>query len=438
MRAALLFLLTAGILAEPALAVEQMNKVSYLRGPYNGAFFHRHNDSFRISAALHFYHGIQHDVLVLSPLENHAEVDRRYNRVFVDFLTERKAGTEPTMDLYAPVTARKAWKIFRAIDWTHMHHEQTYDILSDRDIAWNEKKPWTDRAVAWYLEKNPVARSPAPLEVTMRRAAVMMKPYFTYYRNYYPRSATFAYVAHWWHPVIYDAQLIAGNDGQEETLAAVNRLMREKVLIDRPQRMHLSREIMPRYSRLSPESANIFDNLHMLHGIIYDILAYEGWSDEEKQAELYRVVDAMSYQPGDEAYARQFPIPHPAPDPRTYPESMRTADGEMSRIMRQMMQEMLPGMMVQPMTGETEERFWEQFRYKMTPGMQEGEHPGSLHEALMKVAPGMKMSEAGMAPGKVDQMMVDMMLDGWKQKAPPEVAPWPMDIEPSLGKEVSR
>jgi hypothetical protein len=31
--------------------------------------------------------------------------------------------------------------------------------------------------------------------------------------------------------------------------------------------MVLSREIMPRYSRMSPESANIFDNLHMLHGI---------------------------------------------------------------------------------------------------------------------------------------------------------------------------
>ncbi len=54
---------------------------------------------------------------------------------------------------------------------------------------------------------------------------------------------------------------------------------------------------MPRYARMSPESANIFDNLHMLHGIAYSILAYPGWSIEEKRAEMYRVIEAMGYQP---------------------------------------------------------------------------------------------------------------------------------------------
>lgn len=52
---------------------------------------------------------------------------------------------------------------------------------------------------------------------------------------------------------------------------------------------------MPHYFRFSPESANIFDNLHMLHAIAYDILAYEQWTIEQKRAELYRVVKAMKY-----------------------------------------------------------------------------------------------------------------------------------------------
>jgi hypothetical protein len=73
--------------------------------------------------------------------------------------------------------------------------------------------------------------------------------------------------------------------------------------------MLLSREMMPRYSRLTPESANIFDNLHMLHGIAYDILAYEGWTIEQKRREMYRVLEAMSEQPGDRELARKFPIP---------------------------------------------------------------------------------------------------------------------------------
>src|SRR5690606_38514284 len=118
-----------------------------------------------------------------------------------------------------------------------------------------------------------------PLDVTMRRAGVMTKPYFTYFRNAYPKSNDFFYAAHWWHPVLYEALMIAGNDGeQEDAVRAVADLFFRVVLEDRPKRMLLLREAAPRYSRFSPESANIFDNLHMFHGIVYDILAYEGWT----------------------------------------------------------------------------------------------------------------------------------------------------------------
>src|SRR5690606_4015971 len=120
----------------------------------------------------------------------------------------------------------------------------------------------------------------------------------------YPRTNNFFYTAHWWHPAVYEAQMIGGNDGEQEVaIREVQRLL-ERSLRERPQRMLLSREMMPRYSRMSPESANIFDNLHMLHGIAYDIMAYEAWSIDEKRAELYRVIEAMSEQPGDRELAR--------------------------------------------------------------------------------------------------------------------------------------
>ena len=62
------------------------------------------------------------------------------------------------MEYYGPYTARAAWTLYRAIDWTHMHHEQTYDIMADKGIPWSKKKEWTDRAVWYYLTKNSVAR----------------------------------------------------------------------------------------------------------------------------------------------------------------------------------------------------------------------------------------------------------------------------------------
>lgn len=416
---------------------EQRNHVSYRRGPYNLALFYRHNETFRNGAAIHFAHAIQHDILQLQPLSEHEKVDAETDARYMDYLLNHRARTEPTMEYYGPYTARFAWTIYRAIDWTHMHHEQTYDVMAEKSIPWNQKKAWTDKTVDYYLSKNPeIARSCAPLDVTMRRAATMMKPYFGVFRNKYPKSNNFFYAAHWWHPVIYEAQMIAGNDlEQEEVVRQTDQVLYDGVLKERPQRMLLSREVMPRYSRLSPESANIFDNLHMLHGIVYDILAYEGWSVAEKRAELYRVVKAMAYQPGDEKLARKFKIEHPDMDPRVYENWMRGFEGDMNRIMMEMHQEMMPLMMPdgKEMSVEMKEKMQAQLRMKLTPGMQEGEIEGSLHDAMMQLMPAMKMDPEGMKPGNTPQKMVDAMLNGWRKKYGnlPDVEPISMETDPT-------
>ncbi len=414
-------------------ALEQRNEVSNLNGPYDAAFFYRENEAFRVGAAIHFAHGIQHDYLQLEPLARHEETDAEADRAYLEMI-HNPPRTEPEMELYGPFTARTMWQLYRAIDWTHIHHEETYDILAERSIPWDRKKEWTDRAVRYYLDKFDIPRSPAPLDVTLRRAAVMMKPYTSLFRNNYPKSNNFFFAAHWWHPAIYEAQMLGGNGrAQEETVLETDRTMFDQVLKERPQRMLLSREMMPRYSRMSPESANIFDNLHMLHGIAYDILAYEGWSVEQKRDELYRVIRAMSYQPGDEKLARKFTTPHPEMDPRVYEAWMKGGEGEMNRIMMEMMEEMMPLMMPEPPEPQMKARMIEEFKKKMTPGIQEGEETGALMDALKKVMPGMQMSPESMEPGKTPQKMIDAMMKGWREKygAMPDIPPMPMDREPA-------
>lgn len=419
----------------PTVTTERRDEVGFLRGRYNTELYRRHNEAFRIGAALHFAHGKQHDVLWLTPLADHEAVDVEFDREATEFTRELEARTEPSQEQYAPYTARAAWRVLRAIDWVHMHHEQTYDIMAEKDIAWPDKKEWTDRAVEYFLEKNgEIAFSVAPLDITMRRAAVMMKPYFTYFRNYYPRSNNFFYAAHWWHPVIYEAQMIAGNDAEQDTVVRqTDRTFYDEVLEDRPLRMLLLREGSPRYSRFSPESANIFDNLHMFHGIVYDILAYEGWTIEQKRAELHRVIAALRNQPGDERFVRKFRTPHPDMDPRIYYDWMKGTEGEMNRIMREMMEEMMPLMMPRRPTPEMRERLMAQLGMKLTPGLQPGEVPGSLHDAMMRVMPGMRVMPEAMEPGGTPRMMVDAMLRGWQEKygGMPDIPPYPMDAEPT-------
>ena len=433
----------AGILALSALAAlaapqEPLNRVFFKRGHYNFDFKGREPVEYRFSASIHVAHGLAHDWQLLAPpLDDVAKreaYDAEFDRRMVATI-HRPPSVEPEMELYAPTTMRFAWQILRAIDWTHMHHGQTYDELASRSVPWNEKSKLTEASVDYYLSKElkGIPRSVAPIDVTMRRAGVMMKPYFTLFRNYYPKSNSLFWVAHWWHPVIYEAQILGGNGPAQDEMVRATHALTEGVMADRPGRMHLSRENMPRYSRMSPRTANIFDNLHMLHGIVYDIMTYKGWNEGQKRKELYRVLHAMSYQPGDEKLVRKFPEPHPDMDPRVYYDWMKPADeGEMPRIMREMMMEMMPSMMPDA-TLEEKAAVMAQFKMKMAQGLQPGELPGSLHDALMKVYPKMRMMPEGMAPGATPTMMVDTMLKGWEAKygSMPDIPGYDMSVEPT-------
>lgn len=48
----------------------------------------------------------------------------------------------------------------------------------------------------------------------------MMKPYFALFRNAYPRSVTFFFFAHWWHPAIYEATAVGVLSGVRDWLTA--------------------------------------------------------------------------------------------------------------------------------------------------------------------------------------------------------------------------
>lgn len=53
-----------------------------------------------------------------------------------------------------------------------------------------------------------------------------------------------------------------------------------------------------------------------------------------------------------------------------------------------------------------------QFQMKMRPGIEPGEIEGSLHDAMMKLVPDMKMMPGAMDAGKTPEMMRETMLKG--------------------------
>lgn len=488
--------LTIGQIPNPA-AAEQRNLIAHPRTSYQLSFYNRHRRSYRVASALHFAHSKLHDVLLLTPFKQHTQEDAKLYQEVLDYY-ESPPRIEPPMELFAPFTARATWRLFRTIDSVHLLHEMTEDVMSDKDIAWDEKEQKLLETYDYYRKTyKDIALSPAPLDVTMRRAAVMMKPYFTLTRNYYPKNNNFFYAAHWWHPALYETLMVSGNgDTQDQLMNRMEDIFGEQVVPAPPGRMLLSRELSPRYSRLSPETANVFDNLHMLHGITYDIFAYDGWTVEQKRAELYRVLDAMAYKPGDENLVRKFELTKPEVNPLDYNEWVQGVDGEMTRMMTEMLDEMMPVMMqhksspssekqhqgmahhkdqmsqhpmpstmkhkgtershsemhgnmqqegmtsqsdnmtqhgMSPEMHQMHQQLKAQLKLKLTPGIQDGELPGSFMDAMMELMPQMQMNHEGIKPGNINPVMVEAMLKGWQQKYGnlPDVDPMPMSDEPS-------
>jgi hypothetical protein len=74
------------------------------------------------------------------------------------------------------------------------------------------------------------------------------------------------------------------------------------------------------------------------------------------------------------------------------------------------------------------------------PGMQPGEKPGSLMDALKTIMPAMKMTPDAMEPGATPTTMIEIMLQGWQEKYAdmPDVELISMELEPSIPQALAK
>jgi len=319
------------VLIGTSCAMEQRDQIFHLRGDYNYEFYENHPQDYALTTVAHWAHGRISDVLLEAP-DDTRQADADFFNQGKLFL-ENPSQVEPHQDYVAPEYARLVWKAIRVVDWTHQLHEQLYDIMTDSSIPPDQKKKWIDRSVDYYLSEPEMAFSPAPFEeVVMGRVQLTNQPWFKTFRTNWPKTNGLFWAFHWWHPVVYEVQLLNPNlEDQKRAIREIDEMFMKDVVPNPPRRMHLSREVMPRFSQLSPEAANIFDNLHMFHGIVYDILASSKVKDKKK--EIYKMIALMTVQEGDRHKAENFPIPHPDMDPMVYSTWLQDGGGEMGRIM---------------------------------------------------------------------------------------------------------
>ena len=111
----------------------------------------------------------------------------------------------------------------------------------------------------------------------------------------YPGLNGILWAYHWHHAAIYEALMESTPEARERELERVIRTFTDSVLVNPPETMPLTAEIAPRFSRMFPAAAQIFDNLHMMHDVANDVMVDARLSRIEKEAEIERMRLNMSY-----------------------------------------------------------------------------------------------------------------------------------------------
>ena len=282
-------------------SVPQRNEVYRLPADYNFAFYDTYNEAARSFYAAHYAHFGTYETLLDHGENATAEMAALYEGI-LGYL-EKPPVFEPPAEIIAPEWSKIAYETGRAMDWTHMLHSQLYDILTDDRVA--DKQRAGERAISYYLANAPSAFSTRGYG---HRWMLGGGTWAGVFARKYPGINGILWAYHWHHAAVYGALLEPDPARRRAELERVISVFQDSVLANPPKYMPLMGEVAPKFTRMFPAAAHIFDNLHMMHDVVNDIMADERLSLREKEAEIERMRRNMSYAAQDVVVAPGMPM----------------------------------------------------------------------------------------------------------------------------------
>lgn len=184
----------------------------------------------------------------------------------LDFIFSSPA-VPPDEEQVAPTFTRMVWEVHRAFNWAHTFHRSLYDLYAS-DVA--DKERTHRRLLANYLDK-PEAITPARLD---HHGKLWSFPESKAFRDKFRTFNTQIWAYHWLQAAVYDVQLLGDARRQRELMPKV--IAHYHAYLRRPpvewEFMPMLPEGAPNFTERFPEAAAIFDNLHMLHDNMDDVL----------------------------------------------------------------------------------------------------------------------------------------------------------------------
>ncbi len=291
----------AALLLAGCASVTSRNQQYRLPAPYNFAFYDTYNGAARSFYAAHYAHFGVYEVALVEG-ENAEEAFVQLEETIRALVVDPPV-FEPPAELIAPQWSKIAFATGSSMDWTHMLHSQLYDILTDDRVA--DKKAAGERAISYYLSNASAAFSTRGYG---HRWMLGGGTWAGLFARKYPSINGILWGYHWHHAAVYEALMEGTPEARSRELDRVIRTFVDSVLVNPPQTMPLTAEIAPRFSRMFPAAAQIFDNLHMMHDVVNDVMVDERLTRREKELEIERMRRNMVYAVQNAVVAPGMPM----------------------------------------------------------------------------------------------------------------------------------
>jgi len=261
------------------------NHIFFKRGRYNFDVY-RIGPLARDLNALAVGHAMAYEDLVTG------RADRLETRTFerIDRVLKKPPRFMPDEATFSPTFGRKFGVLEQVFDWTHILHAQTVDVLASKQLTATGKDREIERLWKYYAESVPYSITPLPMNMGLLDG----QAYSGAFRKKHPKVNGLFWGYHWLQGTMYDALYRASPEDQKAAYGLIGGQYHATELYrtDRPF-MPMFAEVSPVFAARFPHIANAFDNLHMLHDMVNDILA-SSMTEKEQQEQVKRAIWMVS------------------------------------------------------------------------------------------------------------------------------------------------
>ena len=264
----------------------------YYPGSFNWEFLRTYPEAARLFNAFDYGHAVLYERLLQYGGHADAALDREYRYLTTDLLVRPPRfaiAEEAVMPRYAKV----AWRAKLMFDWAHVLHRQIYDAYADERLSPADRDALIERLTDYYLSRTGYAFAAVP-----KSMALMDDQYFSQtFRKRYEKFNGLIWSYHWlqvglYEPFIEAASRAEAKAGVQATVARFWSMLEEPPSRF-PKYMPMTSAIAPRFSAAHPRAAIVFDNLHMMHDIISDVLSADTIPRERKAATIDAQLDML-------------------------------------------------------------------------------------------------------------------------------------------------